>query len=184
MKESAPAVKIIICAHEFLVLPVKAIIDCGDKFVRAIPRNKIRTEGIPLILDPDNQDFAESTRMVSFMIYLKNISTEEAQKVLEGLKSKDAQLTVFERTQSILVTDTGMNIKRMLELLKEIDVPAKSSGYIRYYCQPKFASCSPTMVNCISLPRARFLTLTLESIPTLSVDSLLSSITRAFATRS
>ena len=113
-----------------------------DKFVRAIPRNKIRTEGIPLILDPDNQDFAESTRMVSFMIYLKNISTEEAQKVLEGLKSKDAQLTVFERTQSILVTDTGMNIKRMLELLKEIDVPAKSSGYIRYYCQPKFASCS------------------------------------------
>ena len=114
----------------------------GEKFVRALPRKTIRTEGIPLILDSDKLDFAESTHMVSYMVKFENISTEEAQKVLEGLKSKDAQLTVFERTQSILVTDTVMNIKRMLELLKEIDVPAKSSGYIRYYRQPKFASCS------------------------------------------
>ena len=113
-----------------------------DKFVRAIPRAKIRTEGVPLILDPEKlDDIKESTRMVSFMIKLENISYEEAQKVFEGLKSKDAQLQVFERTNSILVTDTGMNIRRMLEIKKELDVATPITDQV-FDIQIKYASAT------------------------------------------
>jgi len=112
-----------------------------DKFVRAIPRNKIRTEGIPLILDPKKLDVKESTHMVSYMVYLKNITIEEAQKIFEGLKSKDAQLSVFERTNSILVTDTGMNIKRMLEVIDRVDVATPVTEQV-FNRQIKYASCN------------------------------------------
>ena len=110
----------------------------GESFIRALPRKDVRKEGIPLIMDQDAK-LGESSRVVSMMIQFKNISTEEAQKVLEGLKSNNGVLLVFERTNSILATDTEQNINRMLEIAKAVDVatPVLENVYVR---QIKFAS--------------------------------------------
>ena len=94
----------------------------GEKFVRALPRATARKEGIPLILDPD-APLGESSRVVSLMMTFRNIALDEAQKALEGLKSDKGVLNVYERSGSILVTDTEMNIGRMREIIKEIDLP-------------------------------------------------------------
>ena len=94
----------------------------GEKFVRALPRATARKEGIPLILDPD-APLGESSRVVSLMMSFRNIALDEAQKALEGLKSDKGVLNVYERSGSILVTDTEMNIGRMREIIKEIDLP-------------------------------------------------------------
>ncbi len=94
----------------------------GEKFVRALPRATVRKDGIPLIMDPD-AELGESTKVVSLMLTFRNIALDEAQKALEGLKSDKGVLNVFERTSSILVTDTEMNIQRMREIAKTIDVP-------------------------------------------------------------
>ncbi len=104
----------------------------GEKFVRALPRAKVRKDGIPLLMNPDEK-LEESTRVVSMMIPFKNISTDEAQKALEGFKSDSGILLVFERTNSILVTDTQQNINRMLEIAKMIDVatPVLENVFVR-----------------------------------------------------
>ncbi len=104
----------------------------GDRFIRALPRKDVRKEGIPLIMDTE-QKLNESTRVVSMMIPFRNISTEEAQKVLEGLKSNAGQLLVFERTNSILVTDTEQNINRMLEIVRMVDIstPITEQVFVR-----------------------------------------------------
>ncbi len=104
----------------------------GEKFVRALPRKEVRKKGIPLILDADAK-LKERERVVSMMIPLKNISTEDAQKALEGFKSNSGILVVFERTNSILVTDTEQNINRMLEIVKMIDVanPVNENVFVR-----------------------------------------------------
>jgi type II secretion system protein D len=104
----------------------------GEKFLRALPRKDVRKEGIPLIMDTETK-LAESGRVVSMMIPFKNISTEEAQKALEGFKSNSGILLVFERTNSILVTDTQQNINRMLEIAKSIDVasPVLENVFVR-----------------------------------------------------
>lgn len=109
-----------------------------DSFIRALPRKDVRKEGIPLIMDAE-QNLSESGRVVSMMIPFKNISAEEAQKTLEGLKSNAGVLLVFERTNSILVTDTEQNINRMLEVIRVVDVaiPVTENVYVR---QVKFAS--------------------------------------------
>ena len=105
----------------------------GEKFVRALPRGKVRKEGIPLIMDPESE-LRESTRVVSVRIPFKNISAQdEAMKALEGFKSDTGILLVFERTNSILATDTEQNIKRMLEIAKSIDIasPVLENVFVR-----------------------------------------------------
>ena len=112
----------------------------GESFIRALPRKDVRKEGIPLIMDPEHQ-LGERGRVVSMMINFKNISIEEAQKALEGLKSNSGILLVFERTNSILVTDTEQNINRMLEISKMIDVASPVTEVVEYI-QIKYANAN------------------------------------------
>lgn len=104
----------------------------GEKFVRALPRAKVRKDGIPLLMNPDEK-LDETIKVVSMIIPFKNISTDEAQKALEGFKSDSGSLLVFERTNSILVTDTRQNINRMMEIAKMIDVatPVLENVFVR-----------------------------------------------------
>ena len=112
----------------------------GESFIRALPRKDARKEGIPLIMDAETK-LRESGRVVSMMIPFKNISTDEAQKALEGLKSASGILLVFERTNSILVTDTEQNINRMLEIAKMIDVASPVTEVVEYI-QIKYANAN------------------------------------------
>ena len=112
----------------------------GEKFVRAIPRKDVRKDGVPLIMDPD-APLGESTRVVSLMIPFKNIAIDEAQKALEGFKSNSGILLVFERTNSILVTDTEQIINRMREIAKAIDIASPVTETVEYI-QIKYANAS------------------------------------------
>ena len=112
----------------------------GESFIRALPRKDVRKEGIPLIMDPETR-LQESGKVVSMMIPFKNIATEEAQKALEGLKSNSGILLVFERTNSILVTDTEQNINRMLEIARMIDVASPVTEVVEYI-QIKYANAT------------------------------------------
>lgn len=103
----------------------------GEKFMRALPRKEVRKEGIPLILDPD-QELGESTKVVSLMLPFKNIGVEDAQKALEGFKSASGILLVFERTNAILITDTEQNINRMREIAKAIDIANPVTEVVEY----------------------------------------------------
>lgn len=105
----------------------------GDKFVKVLARKTVRTDGIKIITEgPDGSLISiggpdgahlEKGRTVSHMIQLKAISASDAQKALEGFKKPDGLFQVFERTNSILVTDTQENVNRMLEIVKFIDQP-------------------------------------------------------------
>lgn len=112
----------------------------GEKFVRAIPRKDVRKDGIPLIMDPEAK-LGESTRVVSLMIPFKNIAIDEAQKALEGFKSNSGILLVFERTNSILVTDTEQIINRMREIAKAIDIASPVQEVVEYI-QIKYANAN------------------------------------------
>ena len=95
----------------------------GEKFIRAVPRGKARKEGIPLYMDiADVPEDAKDGRVISVMISFKSIATDEAQKALENFKSDTGMLNVFERTNSILATDTWQNIKRMDEIARAMDI--------------------------------------------------------------
>lgn len=104
----------------------------GEKFVRALPRDKVRQEGIPLIIDED-AELPDDNKVVSMFIAFKNMPIDEAKTALEGLKSSKGLLLVYERIAKILVTDTRMNINRMREVARQIDVgtPVDENVFVR-----------------------------------------------------
>lgn len=99
----------------------------GDKFLRVLPANEMRKLGIATHFDePEGGAYKEDGKMVSQIIQLKNISIEEAKKVIEGFKRGEGQIQLFERTNSILVTDTVENVNRMIEIIKYVDIPVEN----------------------------------------------------------
>lgn len=105
----------------------------GTKFLRALQRKTIRTQGIRVHLDMPTNAIPEKGRVISQMIRLQYISADEAQKAIEGFKDPNGLFQVFERTNTILVTDTQENINRMLEVIKELDVstPVTEDVFVR-----------------------------------------------------
>jgi len=95
----------------------------GTKFLRVFAKGKVRTEGIKTIMDEPENLHPEMGRTISQMITFKFLAVSEGQKALEGFKKPDGLFQVFERTNTILVTDTQENINRMLEIVKFIDKP-------------------------------------------------------------
>lgn len=114
----------------------------GEKFIRAVPRAKARKiVGMAVYMsmeDARNANPKDGT-VVSVRLKFENIGTEEAQKALEGFKSDSGLLQVFERTNSILVTDTWENIKRMDEIIRSIDKGIDVKEKV-FYKQIKYAN--------------------------------------------
>ncbi len=102
-------------------------------FLRAFERKSVRTKGIRTSMNMPTEAIAEKGRVISQLIRLEHITAEEAQKAIEGFKDPDAAVQVFERTNTILVTDTQENVNRMLEVIKELDVanPVLEEVFVR-----------------------------------------------------
>ena len=95
----------------------------GEKFVKVLAFKTVRTDGIPTRMDAPEGGYPEKGQIVSLMIQLKSIAVAEAQKAIEGFKRPDGLIQTFERTNSMLVTDTQENVNRILEIVKFIDQP-------------------------------------------------------------
>lgn len=111
------------------------VIEPFDKiFLRAFERKSVRTQGIRTAMEmPATNAVLEKGRVISQLIRLRHITAEEAQKALEGFKDPNGLFQVFERNNTILVTDTQENINRMLEVVRELDVanPVLEDVFVR-----------------------------------------------------
>ncbi len=118
--EYLEAIEAVLIMHGLVLEPF------GEKFMRVLARQTVRTAGIKIGMDLPEAGIPEKGKVLSQMIQLKALMAADAQmqKVLEMfLKKPEGQFQVFERTNSILVTDTQENINRILEIIKFIDQP-------------------------------------------------------------
>ena len=111
------------------------VLEPFDKiFLRAFERKTVRTQGIRTSMEmPTTNSIPEKGKVVSQLIRLQHITAEEAQKALEGFKDPNGLFQVFERNNTILVTDTQENLNRMLEVVRELDVatPVTEDVFVR-----------------------------------------------------
>jgi general secretion pathway protein D len=61
--------------------------------------------------------------MITRIIHLKHISAEEVNKRLRILPSADGEMTPYEPTNSIIISDYGANIERIMKIINELDKP-------------------------------------------------------------
>jgi len=103
-----------------------ALIKEGDKFLRVVPNTAARTEPLGIRDYTETTPLKDSAEIISQMIPLRHIEPADAQKAIEPLKHPYGQIHVFERINSILVTDTAANVNRMLQVLAYIDQPVEA----------------------------------------------------------
>ncbi|HJL18974.1 MAG TPA: type II secretion system secretin GspD [Sandaracinaceae bacterium LLY-WYZ-13_1] len=80
-------------------------------------------ESQPLPLYTDGEVTPRQDRYVTRMHRVSNVSAEDVAQLLSRFKSREGNITAYAPTNTIIMTDTGTNIRRMLRILQEIDVP-------------------------------------------------------------
>lgn len=126
-EEYLEAIEVTLTMHGVVLEPFDRI------FLRAFERKSVRTQGIRTAMNVSTNGIPEKGKVISQLIRLEHITAEEAQKAMEGFKDPAGLFQVFERNNSILVTDTQENINRMLEIVHELDVanPVTEDVFVR-----------------------------------------------------
>jgi len=74
--------------------------------------------------------------LVTQIVPLEFIRAEEGVALLKQVASKNARLEVVPRSNSVLITDRGVNIARYLDLLRQLDVKTGGEAGLRTYVYP------------------------------------------------
>ncbi len=80
-----------------------------------------RQTTIPLM---DRMTVSPSDAVVTEMLKLKNIPADDMQQLLSQFISKDGFIKSFPGTNSLVVVDSAANLRRLRELVNDLDVPA------------------------------------------------------------
>jgi general secretion pathway protein D len=68
------------------------------------------------------QDAPSDDRFITRIVRLRSISADDASTVLGHFKSRDGDITPYAATNTLIITDLAANIRRMLQILGEVDV--------------------------------------------------------------
>src|SRR2546429_1700611 len=75
--------------------------------------------------------------LVTQIVPLDYIRAEEGITLLKQVASKTARVEVVPRSNSVLITDRGVNIARYLDLLRQLDVKTGGEAGLRTYVYPR-----------------------------------------------
>lgn len=93
----------------------------NGKFLEIVASGEARSKGGPIFgvgAAGPNTD-----QMVTRLIQLDHIPAEEILPVIEKFKTGAADITIYGPTNTMIITDTGSNIRRLLKLVADLDVP-------------------------------------------------------------
>jgi general secretion pathway protein D len=85
--------------------------------VQAPLRIRSGTEGIPA-----------SDLVITQIIPLSNVSANDVQSIVNALKSKSGNIIVYAPSNTLIITDHAHNVRKIVELLSELDVAAPKSS--------------------------------------------------------
>lgn len=94
----------------------------SGRYLKVIETAGAATQVLPTYTP--GQDAPTDDRYVTRIVRLRNIAADDAANILGHFKSRDGDLTPYTATNTLVITDNAGNIRRMLQILGEIDVPS------------------------------------------------------------
>jgi general secretion pathway protein D len=105
-----------------------AMIPIGDKFVKAVPMQFAPTEGAePSTVAPT--DYAEAETFITEVVTLKYMKPTDLQQLLSTFTKSPQGITAFDATQTVVIRDYASNVKRMIEVIRSVDVAPREPDY-------------------------------------------------------
>ncbi|MEE9368588.1 MAG: type II secretion system secretin GspD [Pontiella sp.] len=99
-----------------------ALVPMGEKYIKVIaaPAGDLTGQGLQINMDPE-YEFGDSDKFVTSIIQLQNVTIPEVQAAVQHVLHSFGKILTLERSNSIMITDTELNIKRARELIEFID---------------------------------------------------------------
>ena len=91
------------------------------KVLKIIESNRARESAIPTYGGDNNPPTQD--QFVTRLLRLEHVSPDEVKVVLDRLKSRDGDITGYGPTNTLVITDLATNIRRMEDVVKQLDVP-------------------------------------------------------------
>ncbi len=97
----------------------------GERFVKAVPSAEAPQHGAAISRLTDGE-YPDSEQFVTHIVQLKTAKPTELAGVLQLFTRNPAGIVPIDSNQLLVIRDVASNIKRMLELIDEVDVPPQS----------------------------------------------------------
>ncbi len=96
-------------------------IPTGEKAVLMVPSNQAMQEG-GAFSSKDSQEYAEASQFVTHVVQLKYVEMQDAVDTVKQFAKNQNGIIGIPTTKTLVLRDYAINVKRMLEVLKKIDV--------------------------------------------------------------
>lgn len=114
-KEAIEAIDSVLALNDITTIPV------GTKFIKIVPTANAMTEGAAFITNRVDQ-LPEAGQFITKVITLSNSLPSEVQQAISPLSKNPAGILPFDDSGVLVIRDFAINVKRMLELIEQIDV--------------------------------------------------------------
>ena len=98
------------------------IVRVGKFYKLVEAKNSIR-EPIPTCVGPDDECPSYQDRMITVLLGLKHIDGSQINSVLKSLISKEGELTFYQPTNSLIISEYATNLTRLRKIIDALDVP-------------------------------------------------------------
>lgn len=99
-----------------------ALVPFGDKFLKVVQAGAgdLVGQGTPISMNPEQQ-FKDSAKLVTHVIQLKHTEIPQIQTAVQHIMNAFGKIQTLEGVNSLMITDTASNLKRILELIEFLD---------------------------------------------------------------
>jgi general secretion pathway protein D len=91
--------------------------------IKVVPSRAAKQRSIPVSTGREPIELFDRDQLITRLIPIKHTDAQAIVSVLSPLISQNANLTAYGNTNTIVLTETTSNIKRLLHIIQEIDVP-------------------------------------------------------------
>ena len=114
-KEALDALDSILSLNQISMVPQ------GEKFIKALPNNQAQQSGA-VFFDGDPNDLPEAGVYVQYIAKFEFLDAKDLEQLLKPFASPTGTMIIIPNTQNIVMRDFSENVKRMIEVLRKIDV--------------------------------------------------------------
>ncbi|MFT3921150.1 MAG: type II secretion system secretin GspD [Myxococcales bacterium] len=95
-----------------------ALVPSG-KYLKVVESQGVEAKTIPLLID---ENVPAEDRFVTHLYRVNYVASEDVANLLGRFKSAEGNVTAYAPTNTLIITDTGNNIRRMLRIVDAIDI--------------------------------------------------------------
>ena len=101
------------------------------RVLKIVKRETAKKQNIPVAFGADPESIPETDELITQVIPVKNVDASKLRQDLQPLVSADADFTANQGSNSLILTDTCANIRRIVKIIANLDQHEATASDIR-----------------------------------------------------